>query len=43
MFDERFQKGDYYLELECDRGGSGRNECEGRKEKQTGCSRPVCL
>ncbi|PEL99753.1 hypothetical protein CN602_18705 [Bacillus cereus] len=30
MFDERFQKGDYYLELECDRGGPGRNECEGR-------------
>lgn len=32
MFDERFQRGDYYVELECDRDGHGRpgrGECEG--------------
>ncbi|MBG0971309.1 hypothetical protein F3I02_21380 [Bacillus sp. SRB3LM] len=29
MFDKRFQRGDYYLELECNRGGRSRNECEG--------------
>lgn len=29
MFDDRYQRGDYYLELECERGGPGRGECEG--------------
>ncbi|MBG0968031.1 hypothetical protein F3I02_23810 [Bacillus sp. SRB3LM] len=24
IFDERFQRGDYYVELECDRDGHGR-------------------
>ncbi|MDA1775162.1 hypothetical protein PDJ95_28175 [Bacillus cereus] len=31
-FEEKFQRGDYYVELECDRGrhgGPGRGECEG--------------
>lgn len=32
MFYERFQRGDYYVELECDRDGHGRparDKCEG--------------
>ncbi|AOM14287.1 hypothetical protein BTI247_59570 (plasmid) [Bacillus thuringiensis Bt18247] len=29
MFDKRFQRGDYYVGLECNRGGPGRGEYEG--------------